>query len=233
MTAQQSTHSADTKREERATTRAAAAKCTKGGSGHRGACLRQPFSGFRKALCAAFRSLGSRKWLDRLGQAMKDPDPLGLGHLRRAKRLGEQESSPLGRSWRERRWVCGAHLVETHGSAFSEIGQRPAIDRRAGGEHRLHSQDGSNQHTAGAAQFESMAAHLNVEAREAELQVARVEQVERSCLEVLGRHESSWSGISSASRGRALGTARATAVVVAANEITACGLPSRESCDHM
>mmetsp|Transcript_56639 Transcript_56639/g.150646 ORF Transcript_56639/g.150646 Transcript_56639/m.150646 type:complete len:131 (+) Transcript_56639:329-721(+) len=127
MTAQQSTHSADTKREERATTRAAAAKCTKGGSGHRGACLRQPFSGFRKALCAAFRSLGSRKWLDRLGQAMKDPDPLGLGHL-----------------------------VETHGSAFSEIGQRPAIDRRAGGEHRLHSQDGSNQHTAGAAQFESM-----------------------------------------------------------------------------
>ena len=93
-TAEQSTHAAHREREERATKRDPAAKCTKGGK-RRAA---PPQAGLRKALRAVFRSGAPGRWGGCLGQAINDLDPLGLGHLRRANRVGGQESSPLGKA---------------------------------------------------------------------------------------------------------------------------------------
>ena len=59
---------------------------------------RLPQTGLRKALRAVFRSGAPGRWGGCLGQAINDLDPLGLGHLRRANRVGGQESSPLGKA---------------------------------------------------------------------------------------------------------------------------------------
>ena len=75
-------------------TRSCRAKCTKGGK-RRAA---PPQAGLRKALRAVFRSGAPGRWGGCLGQAINDLDPLGLGHLRRANRVGGQESSPLGKA---------------------------------------------------------------------------------------------------------------------------------------
>ena len=58
---------------------------------------RLPQAGFRK-LRAVFRSGAPGRWGGCLGQAINDLDQLGLGHLRRANRVGGQESSPLGKA---------------------------------------------------------------------------------------------------------------------------------------
>ena len=79
---------------QRATKRDPAAKCTKGGK-RRAA---PPQAGLRKALRAVFRSGAPGRWGGCLGQAINDLDQLGLGHLRRANRVGGQESSPLGKA---------------------------------------------------------------------------------------------------------------------------------------
>ena len=59
---------------------------------------RLPQTGLRKALRAVFRSGAPGRWGGCLGQVTTDLDRLGLGHLRRAKSVGWQKSSPLGRA---------------------------------------------------------------------------------------------------------------------------------------
>ena len=58
---------------------------------------RLPQTGLRKALRAVFRSGAPGRWGGCLGQAINDLDPLGLGHLRRANRVGGQDPPPSGR----------------------------------------------------------------------------------------------------------------------------------------